>query len=651
MPGFGFGIGFGVQSGSVLNQNEPETDALIARFATAPDATEITILNEFIKDLKVAGVFAKADVITALDGSVEANSLLNIVKDAHNFTKGTTPVFTANKGWKGDGVGVLNTNFNPSESGDKFDETGSFSYGGFYYNMGYRAASSLGARNGSTKQLYTNERNSNDTVRVYHTATNTTSSASTNRMKCGLVMIDISGGSLRIFINGKLIQTVASITIASMPEYNMYVFGINSAGTILGPTERTASNIFIGASMSEAEHLAFFNACIKKFYSKSGDDFNTNLFLADFNKASKTLHKVAILGSSVMANGNLAGDIPVEFDEGDKYRPLRLTHNTVARRIYDLMSWNKANHIRLDATEFTKSGTWTAVNDTTVFEPIYDNETYHESTEANAYVEITVPDGKENFSFICAKDASFDTLAITLNGGSIAAYGAATVDCARARLHASDIGNHYFTVTYEGLPAGANVIRIAKGNNTNKVRIWGGFYWSGNTLIVQNVAHNGHTMQDLINQHLDAEITGNAFDHVMFQITLGNEIANEISVAGSVTYLNTILTTYLHETNLLITDCHPFGIDPANPETNYYADWTDPTMEEYTIFYKLKCWDEIRSFVNVFNSFKKQIIADGGSLIGGEAGLTYTTDGMHLSPAGNAKWMEILTPIFSKIND
>lgn len=626
----------------------PETKALLARFDSEPANSEKVIINQFIKDLIDAGVWTKADVLYSLDADTENNSKLNYKSSSFGLVKGTTPTFTVNKGWQGDNTGVLATGFNPSSSGENFTAA-SFSMGGFYYNMDQVAESSLAAREGSTKQLYAIERQSNDGIRVYHTATNTTSSNGLSAMTVGLIMIDVQGTVLKIYVNGVLKQTVNSITIAAFPNYPLFLFGINNSGVILGPTTRMASNIFIGSGMSEAQHLAYFNACIKKFYSKSGNKFNDNLFLNTFDKTSKKLHKVAVCGDSIMANPT-GGSIAVANDEGDGYRPFRLTYNTVSRRIYDGMSWNKATHKRLDLADWTKSGTWTDICGTTVIEPDYTNEKYYECAEANGYVEIVVPDGKENFAFICAKDASFDTISITLNGGSIAAYGAASIDCARVRLHANDIGNHYFVSSYEGLPAGANTIRITKGNNTNKVRIWGGLYWSGNTLIVHNVAHGGHAMQDLINEHLAAEISDNAYDHVMFQIPVMNEVSNTYSIATSMVYLNTILTTYLNTTDALIVDSHPFGASPVAPYTNYYTTYNNPYMEDYTIFFKLKAWEGSYSFVNMFNIFKQNIIALGGTLLGGEIGTTYTTDGQHLSESGNTLWYNSIKSIFEKIN-
>ena len=643
-------IGIGIRSGGISNSRgwTAQSAAFFKRLPDEPSAIEKRIIDAFYKDLIAAGILDLADVIYSLDADTEGNSKLNLVKDAFTLVKGTTPTFAANKGWQGDNAGILNTGFNPSSSGEKFTSA-SFCIGGFYYNMDQIAESSLAAREGSTKQLYAIERQANDGIRVYHTATNTTSTNGLSAMTVGLIMMDIQGTTLKIYVNGVLRQTVTGLTIASFPNYPFYLFAINNSGAILGPTTRIASNIYIGAGMSEAQHIAYFNACVKKFYSKSGNIFGNAAFLNGFDKESKTLHKVAVVGDSIMANPT-GGAIPALLDEGDGSRPFRLTYNTVSRRIYDGMSWNKATHKRLDLADWTKSGTWTDVMGLTVIEPSYANEKYYESVEASAYVEIEVPDGRENFAFICAKDASFDTLAITLNGGSIAAYGDATVDCNRARLHANDIGNHFFTVVYEGLPAGVNTIRIAKGANTNKVRIWGGFYWTGNTLIVHNVAHGSHSMQDLINQHLAAEITDNAFDHVMFQIPVMNEVSNAYAVASSMIYLNTILTTILNTTDLLIVDSHPFGKSPITPFTNYYTTYVTPPMEDYTIFFKLKAWEGSYSFVNMFNIFKEKIISMGGTLAGGQIGESYTTDGQHLNEDGNTLWYENLSAIFEKIN-
>lgn len=355
----------------------------------------------------------------------------------------------------------------------------------------------------------------------------------------------------------------------------------------------------------------------------------------------KALLKVAILGDSLLANP-IGGNLPVEVDEGEGKRPQRLTFNTVARRIYDYLSWNKPTFRRIDDSDWTKSGTWVATNTSSIFEPIYNNESMYVSTVANEYVEIAVPDGMENFAFICKEGSAQSPLTVTLNGGSIAAYGETTI----VNTYASPghTGNPYKVVEYLGLPAGVNTIRITRDATTSEAMIWGGFWWSGVTMIVQNIAHGGHTMVALISQHLNDELVRNKFDAVYFQITEMNEMGQQ-DLEASNESLKTILEEYLFEKEVLISSCNILGTDPTDGTPNYYTSvaTVNNQKEMNTSFKKIVIGNRL-PFVDLFTLFERKTLGLGGTLEGGDAGLLYTTDGQHGNPLGVTEWFNMLKP-------
>lgn len=374
----------------------------------------------------------------------------------------------------------------------------------------------------------------------------------------------------------------------------------------------------------------------------TADSFFTEQFLQSLSKFDKPLTKVCVAGDSLMAN-YYGGVIP--DDEGVSRRPIRLDINSIPRRIYDLLSWNKAEHRRIDDSDWVRSGTWTAVNDTTVWEPQHPDTLYHASSAANSYVEIVVPSGNESFAFICQKMPAQGIVDITLNGGSIAAYGPSSVDLARANTGVGDNGNPYCTVLYTGLPAGVNTIRISKRNDTNEVRLWGGFYWTGQTMVLHNVAHGGHTMAALIAQgHMQAEVLENDFDAILFELTVMNEASAPRTVAQSQADLQTIFDTYFAGKDIAVMTPFPFGDNGAG--TNFYALYDDPTMQETCDGLRNTCYKNSVPFVNVFNIFKKKIENRGGTLEGGETGLWYTTDGQHPNEVGAREWFNVIRFIF-----
>lgn len=369
--------------------------------------------------------------------------------------------------------------------------------------------------------------------------------------------------------------------------------------------------------------------------------FNASSFMNSLSKYDKPLTKFGVVGDSLMAN-NVGGVIPVDLDEGVMYRPIRLDINSVPRRIYDHLAFNKAQHVRLDALEWVKSGLWAGVNDSSVWEPLHTETLYHKSTEANSYVELIIPDGKENFAVVCQQDTGFGSLDITLNGGDISTYGLSTIILDRDRVSSSDLGNPYYTVEYHGLPAGVNTVRIAKQADTKECRIWGGFYWSGNTLVLHNIAHGGHALTDLITNHLDAELLGNDFDAILFEIPIMNEMSHGRSLSQTVTDLSTVVDDYLVGKDVMFMTPNPFGLNSSG--TNYYANFNEPSMEDSVN----ACTTFLTSvgvpYINVFDMFKGKISNRGGSLAGGEGGSWYTTDGQHPNPDGCREWFNLIRP-------
>lgn len=367
---------------------------------------------------------------------------------------------------------------------------------------------------------------------------------------------------------------------------------------------------------------------------------NTNNLWPELTRTTKPLLKIAVVGNSLMGNF-IGGSLPV--DEGDGMRPMRLTVNNIPRRIYDQLSWNKATHRRLDHTDWTWSSSWSEYN--TVFEPTYTNEKIYQTSTSGNYAEITVPDGMENFAIIFQKAPSLATFTVTLNGGSIASYGNSSVVTARTALSGEQNGNPYHIEQYLGLPAGANTIRITKSANGSTGRLWGGFWWTGNTLIVHNLGHGGHTMQELMTEHLRAEVDDNDYDAIIFEVTEINELSQTNDIDQSAVDLQTLLTNHIGATPALIMSTNILGTDPSDGTPNYYV--TLPghkTLNTRLIGIAKTQYPTI----DVFTGFERIIVADGGSLAAGDGG-DYTSDGQHPNTTGVEIWFNFLYPVLRKV--
>lgn len=443
-------------------------------------------------------------------------------------------------------------------------------------------------------------------------------------------------GNFKVTPNGTKATYKGTIT-AETVDFGLGIIAAENNGCVVA-----IDNVYIstpGSRVSELE-LAVENLEAATF-KKLPLTFATDGFMSSLSQYDKPLIKFGVVGDSLMANA-VGGAIPGGDDEGAGRRPIRLDVNSVARRIYDLISFNKATHRRLDDSDWSKSGSWVTINDDTVWQPQHPETLYHQSVTANSYIEIVVPDGMENFALICQKDSGFGSLDVTLNGGSIAAYGDSVIDLNRPRLHISDRGNAFYTVEYLNLPAGANTIRISKQNDSTEVRVWGGFYWTGTTLVVHNVARGGHTLIDLIDQHLDAEVKENDFDAILFELTVMNEMSHGRTTAQSVTDLKNILENFVAGKDVAFMSPNPFGDNGSG--TNYYQDYQSPSMADTIDGLLQALHDNGTPYIDVFNMFRIKIENRGGTLLGGEGGLYYTTDGQHPNEAGCREWFNLIKP-------
>lgn len=129
--GFGFGFGWSGTVGGDGGAAQPRT--LIQRFDAPPSAPRATLINDTLAALQTAGLLAKLDCLY-LAGADEQGSRLNWVQDRYNLVVGGAPVFTADRGFQGDGNGSgvgtaqLNSMFNPLTVGGKFQQDSAFVY-------------------------------------------------------------------------------------------------------------------------------------------------------------------------------------------------------------------------------------------------------------------------------------------------------------------------------------------------------------------------------------------------------------------------------------------------------------------------------------------------------------------------------------------
>ena len=388
--------------------------------------------------------------------------------------------------------------------------------------------------------------------------------------------------------------------------------------------------------------------------------FNLEQTFNSLSKYDKPLIKLAVEGDSLMAN-ELGGLIP--DDEGFGKNPMRLLSNTISRRIYDLLSWNKPIYRRLDngwtwhgsVAPFTESGMFSGTQ-----------EVYHRMQTYGDYVEITIPDGFENFALICRTLKDNGTIGVSINGALPGTYlnplwvekcgtnavvneslvphylpiAPATIDTDKG---VSLNGNPYHTVLFHNLPIGQpNVIRLSRVSSV--CDIWGGAYWSGNTLMVMNIAHGGHSTSDLIAEHLEDELYNADYDAVLFELPEMNN--TRLSLDQTLADLQVINTEIENKgLDVCYMSCNPLGLSITS-DTNYYADLQDPTQKQINDLVRNFYYETRKPFIDIFEYFRQKIEAKGGTLENGEGGLWYTHDGQHQSEAGMREYWNLIRFLF-----
>lgn len=372
--------------------------------------------------------------------------------------------------------------------------------------------------------------------------------------------------------------------------------------------------------------------------------FNIDSPFNSLSKYDKRLNVLLILGDSLMANAT-GGAIPIgNLEPSVSRRPLRLGEsNNIARRTYDYLSWNKPQFRRLDDADWFREGTWTTINTTALFEPTYTNEKYHITSTNGSKATIVVPQGNDNFALFYRIGTTSGTMSVYLNN---VLYQTINTN----KTTAGHTGNPYKILAIELNINQANTIRIEYSNvSANPIYVWGGFYWAGKTIIVINAGHGGHTLQNLIDNHIDDEVVDNTPDVILFELTLMND-AGRMTDAGntiqnSVNALKTILYNKINGKDVIVMSCQPYGTDPVDGTPNYYINY--PGMEEMKDALKNVVHEAGLPYIGVFEFFKTKIINNKGTLAGGQGGILYTTDGQHQNELGSTEYWNMIKPLLS----
>lgn len=135
------------QSYTFLNA---EASALVARFTTPPTNARKALIDTLVGGLKSSGVWSKLDALYVFAAADSQAARRNWIQDLYNATAVSSPTFTADRGFAGDGAAsYVDSTFNPSTAvGAKFARNSAY-FGFWSRTSGQLAASVAGYFNGT----------------------------------------------------------------------------------------------------------------------------------------------------------------------------------------------------------------------------------------------------------------------------------------------------------------------------------------------------------------------------------------------------------------------------------------------------------------------------------------------------------------------
>ncbi|HVL10830.1 MAG TPA: hypothetical protein VM512_16970, partial [Burkholderiaceae bacterium] len=225
-----------------------EAAALVERFATPPTEARKALIDAFWSTPNIKPVMAKLDAFYMLAAADAQSSLLNWVSTSHNLTAVNSPTLEVDRGYTGNGTSAHLTTGAVRNGLSKFTQD-SASFGawersevtaGFLIGTATGAIARVQGRIGGVSGGRLNS---------------ATGAAAVVATSIGQTVMDRpSSGTVRCLRNGVQNGTSASTSAALTADaiYLLRDAGVYHAGQI--------SAGFIGSALSDAEHLAIYNA-------------------------------------------------------------------------------------------------------------------------------------------------------------------------------------------------------------------------------------------------------------------------------------------------------------------------------------------------------------------------------------------------------
>ncbi len=253
-PGFRLGPLNLTKGGGGYTPANSEAAALFARFTTPPTNARKALIDALVGSLKTAGVWAKLDALYLFAAADAQAARQNWVQDLYNATAVSSPTFTSDRGYTGDGAAsYVDSNFNPSTAvAAKFVRDSAY-FGFWSRTAGQLSASAAGYFDGTNGVTRLARNLSNESSGRINQATPIGTSGGLVTDGSGLLGISRSGASAnRLSRNGanQFVGTVASSALAN----GTLRFGATGIGF---STLQFAAGL-IGQDLSVSDELAAY---------------------------------------------------------------------------------------------------------------------------------------------------------------------------------------------------------------------------------------------------------------------------------------------------------------------------------------------------------------------------------------------------------
>lgn len=195
---------------------EAEATALFARFTTAPTAPRKALINTLIKSLKSAGVWTKLDALYLFAAADAQAARQNWIQDLYNATAVSSPTFTADRGYAGDGAAsYVDSNFKPSTATTpKFVQDSAY-FGIWSRSSGQLSSSVAGGTGGVGQSVTLLPRNpSNVTTGRANQSAAATSGATTTDGTGLYGAARSASNAMRVARNGANVATGSDVSVA-----------------------------------------------------------------------------------------------------------------------------------------------------------------------------------------------------------------------------------------------------------------------------------------------------------------------------------------------------------------------------------------------------------------------------------------------------